>query len=93
MSFSVWHFIALAIFLGSLYGVLALDFFIMKKIKARIDQEEKTIGFFGGVVCFVFPPIGIIVGLIYFKKYYGKQALILSISAYIYYSIIYSILE
>ena len=42
--------------------------------------EEKKLGFGIGILCFIIPIIGIIIGLIKFKEPYGKNALLLGIA-------------
>ena len=44
------------------------------------NNDQKKLGFFYGLLCFIIPLIGIIMGLIKFKEPYGKNALLLGIA-------------
>lgn len=87
-SFSLWHWAILGITAFIIYLFVKLVLFIIKEMidnKTEVNNktEEKKLGFGIGFLCFFFPFIGIIMGIIKYKEPYGKNALLLGIAGLI----------
>mgnify|MGYP001450377376 CR=1 FL=1 len=46
----------------------------------EVVKEKEGLGVLVGIICFILPFVGIILGLVWIKKPYGKTALLLGIA-------------
>ncbi|MHC5226245.1 hypothetical protein [Ignatzschineria sp. LJL83] len=77
-SFSVFHWLILIVVLVIFIGLpILVAKMISKSIENNSQNPKKQLGVGFGILCFLFPFIGIILGLMRLQKPYGKSALLL----------------